>query len=109
MATDRVYVAGMALMTAEELLHTSIPNKRTELVRGVLVVRKPAGFRHGAVSAALTRLLGAYVATHRLGLVLAAETGFHIEQDPDTVRASDVGFVRQERWRACTVRTGVRR
>ncbi len=26
------------LMTAEELLHLNLPNKRTELVRGVLVV-----------------------------------------------------------------------
>ena len=41
MPTDRVYVRSMpaALMTAEELLQTSIPDKRVELVRGVLVVR----------------------------------------------------------------------
>jgi len=37
-------------MTAEELLHTSIPDKRVELIRGVLVVREPAGYRHGRVS-----------------------------------------------------------
>lgn len=29
------------LMTADELLRTSMPNKRTELVRGQLVVREP--------------------------------------------------------------------
>ena len=87
----------MALMTAEELLMTPLPNKRTELVRGVLVVREPAGFRHGVVSAALTRLLGAHVEIHGLGVVLAAETGFHIEQAPDTVRAPDVAFVRRDR------------
>ena len=28
-----------ALLTADELLHINLPNKRTELVRGVLVVR----------------------------------------------------------------------
>ena len=33
------------LMTAEELLDTNVPNKRTELVRGVLVVRDPLGTR----------------------------------------------------------------
>jgi len=96
-STDRIYVAGMELMTADELFATRVPNKRTELVRGVLVVREPAGFRHGVVSAALTRLLGAHVATHGLGVVVAAETGFTLERDPDTVRAPDVAFVRQER------------
>ena len=97
MSTDRIYVAGMELMTADELFATRVPNKRTELVRGVLVVREPAGFRHGVVSAALTRLLGAHVATHGLGVVVAAETGFTLERDPDTVRAPDVAFVGQER------------
>ena len=97
MTTERAYVAGMALMTAEQLLQTPVPNKRTELVRGVLVVREPAGFRHGVVAAALTRLLGAHVETHGLGVVLAAETGFQIERDPDTVRAPDVAFVRRDR------------
>src|SRR6267378_2358497 len=34
MAAERAYVTGMTpLMTAEALLHTNIPNKRTELVR----------------------------------------------------------------------------
>src|SRR5207249_1946337 len=52
MPSDRVYVRSMppALMTAEELLQTSIPDKHVELVRGVLVVREPAGYRHGRVS-----------------------------------------------------------
>lgn len=97
MTSERAYVAGMALMTADELLRSPIPNKRTELVRGVLVVREPAGFRHGAVAAALTSLLRAHVATHGLGLVVAAETGFLLAQDPDTVRAPDVGFVHRDR------------
>lgn len=30
-----------ALLTAEELLHLNLPNKRTKLVRGALVVRAP--------------------------------------------------------------------
>ena len=97
MSTDRIYVAGMTPMTAEELSAKPLPNKRTELVRGVLVVREPAGFRHGAISAALTAILRAYVEAHRLGLVLAAETGFTLERNPDTVRAPDVAFVRQDR------------
>lgn len=97
MVTDPSYVPAMAPMTAEELLRTHLPDKRVELVRGVLVVREPAGFRHGAVSAALARLLGDHVAGQRLGLVLAAETGFQLATAPDTVRAPDVAFVSRER------------
>ena len=84
-------------MTADELARLSLPNKRTELIRGVLVVREPAGFRHGAIAATLARLLGAFVHEQGLGMVVAAETGFKLETDPDTVRAPDVGFVRRER------------
>jgi len=87
----------MPPMTADELLRTRLPDKRVELVRGVLVVREPAGFRHGAVSATLTRLLGHHVDAHRLGRVLAAGTGFKLAADPDTVRAPDLAFVRRER------------
>ena len=97
MTDDPVYVAGMALMTADELLHTRVPNKRTELVRGVLVVREPSGARHGVVAAALMMRLAHHVDANRLGIVVAAGTGFHIARDPDTVRAPDVGFVRRER------------
>lgn len=35
----------------------------------------------------------AYVKDHDLGAVLAAETGFLISRDPDTVRAPDVAFI----------------
>lgn len=34
---------------------------------------------------------------NKLGRVYAAETGFRLALDPDTVRAPDVAFVRQER------------
>jgi len=37
------------------------------------------------------------VREHDLGLVVAAETGFTLARDPDTVRAPDVGFVSRER------------
>src|SRR5439155_5318412 len=35
--------------------------------------------------------------THHLGEVVSGDTGFIIEQDPDTVRAPDLGFVKRER------------
>jgi Uma2 family endonuclease len=84
-------------MTAEELLHLHLPDKRTELVRGVLVVREPAGGRHGRIAVNVTLQLGNYVAMHQLGAVYAAETGFTLARHPDTVRAPDVAFVSRER------------
>jgi Uma2 family endonuclease len=38
-----------------------------------------------------------YAKARRLGIVYAAETGFLLEQNPDTVRAADVSFVSRER------------
>jgi len=46
---------------------------------------------------AIGALLHVYVSQHKLGQVLAAETGFKIHVDPDTVRAPDVAFVAKER------------
>ena len=85
------------LMTADELLRTNLPDKHVELLRGVLVVREPAGYRHGAVTARLTKLLMDVVDDRGLGRMLAAGTGFQLATDPDTVRAPDVAFVRRER------------
>jgi Uma2 family endonuclease len=84
-------------MTADELLHANIPNKPTELVRGVLVVREPPGGRHGFVAMNLGVELGIHVKQTGAGAVFAAETGFKLATDPDTVRASDVAFVAQKR------------
>ena len=98
MPAEPSYVPTMpSLLTAEELLHLSIPDKRTELVRGVLVVREPAGGRHGRVAMNVALELGSYVRTHQLGVVYAAETGFTLARQPDTVRAPDVALVRRER------------
>ena len=84
-------------MTADELLRLALPNKRTELVRGVLMVREPAGYRHGEVIMQLARPLANFVDAHDLGRVLAAETGFKLESNPDTVRAPDIAFVSRDR------------
>jgi Uma2 family endonuclease len=102
MPAEPVYVPRMpppppALMTADELLHVRIPDKRVELVRGRLVVREPAGLRHGRVAMELARLLANYVGDRGMGRVYAAETGFTVARDPDTVRAPDVAFIRRDR------------
>jgi Uma2 family endonuclease len=85
------------LMTAEELLRTSIPDRRAELVRGHLVVREPPGGRHGLVAMNLALELGTYVKKHGGGKLFAADTGFTLFRGPDTVRAPDLAFVRHER------------
>lgn len=58
----------------------------------------PAGGRHGRLAYRISLLLGTHVETHRLGVVYAAETGFRIASDPDTVLAPDVSFVNQQRY-----------
>ena len=90
-------MTGQTLMTADELLRLSPSDKRTELVRGRLIVREPAGGPHGVVAARILVAIGSYVYANSLGRVFAAETGFKIESNPDTVRAPDVAFVREGR------------
>lgn len=57
----------------------------------------PAGFEHGRLVANVTAPFTSFVRENKLGVVTGAETGFWIGRDPDTVRAPDVGFVRDER------------
>ena len=101
MPAERAYVPIMSppavLMTADELLRTHVPNKRAELLRGVLVVREPAGSRHGLVTMNLGAELALYAKQTGAGGVYAAETGFKLTSDPDTVRAPDIAFVTRER------------
>jgi len=84
-------------MTADELLRTHLPDKRAELVRGVLIVKEPAGYRHGEITVRLTKALVNHVDARNVGVILAAETGFKLTADPDTVRAPDIAFVRSDR------------
>jgi len=101
MAAERAYVPVMpppsGPMTADDLLRTHVPDKRTELVRGVLVVREPAGSRHGLVTMNLGAELAVHVKHTAVGGVYAAETGFKLATNPDTVRAPDIAFVTRER------------
>lgn len=94
-----------ALMTADELFTYDARGKRTELLRGRLVVREPASYGHGAVAARVLVCISTWLETDRRerhadaprGDVLAAETGFTLARNPDTVRAPDVAYVRAER------------
>src|SRR5438034_148683 len=99
MPAEPAYVPRMtaALITADQLLHMSIPDKRVELVRGVLVVREPPGYQHGRVTAELARQLGNHVTASRIGQVVVGDTGFKIASDPDTVRGPDIAYIGEER------------
>ena len=68
-----------------------------ELVKGELIRMPPPGFEHGVRTIKLTTPLDNHVSAHRLGVVCAAEAGFQLAQNPDTVRAPDIAFVRRER------------
>ncbi len=84
-------------MTAEELYELPDDGMRHELVEGEPRTMPPAGFEHGDVAGELFFHVKAFVRQHRLGVVLAAETGFVLRRGPDTVRAPDLAFVRTDR------------
>ena len=57
----------------------------------------PSGYEHGVVAGRIHGFLFSFVRKKRLGMVTAAETGFQIGHNPDTVRTPDVGFIRADR------------
>lgn len=84
-------------MTADELL--AMPDSRWgyELVRGKLKKYMPAGNLRGYIASKIGAFLTIFVEENKLGAVFAAETGFTIFNDPDTVCAPDSAFVGNEK------------
>lgn len=85
-------------ITAEQLANLPDDGKRYELVCGELSAMSPHGGHHGRVAMKIGRLLGNFVEEHELGEVFAAETGFLLATNPDTVRAPDAAFLRADRF-----------
>jgi Uma2 family endonuclease len=83
--------------TADELLAMPDDGFRYELIEGELIRMSLAGAEHGAVAVNIAAPLSLHVRTHKLGTVYAADTGFKLQSDPDTVRGPDVAFVTKKR------------
>ena len=83
-------------MTVEEFMNIDDDYHRHELIKGELLTMPSPKPLHGRVVANLVILLGLHVKANRLGDV-HAESGYHLEHDPDTVLGPDVSFVSAER------------
>ena len=94
------------LVTAEQLAKMPPPDGFTELVEGVIYQMPPAGHDHGERAGNMFLFVAQFVRQHKLGKVYAAETGFILKRNPDTVRAPDVAFVTAVRAAAQTRREG---
>lgn len=95
-------------VTADELLAMPDDGLRRELVDGEVFVTPPPGEEHGAIAAEILVSLGSHVRAHGLGRVFAAETGYRIGSNPDTVMAPDAAFVSRERIEQVAISRGYR-
>ncbi len=85
------------LITAEELERMPQNDAHIELVKGEIVEMAPAGHEHGDIAGNIFASLHNFVHQRKLGKVYAAETGFLLSLNPDTVRAPDAAFVSSSR------------
>ena len=84
------------LVTGDELLRH--PEWGTcELINGEVIMLSPAGYIHGDTAMELGYIIKHFVQRKKLGKVYAAETGFYLRSDPDTIRAPDVMFIARDR------------
>src|SRR5579864_2911573 len=85
------------LYTADDLTRLTTQGCRYELIRGKLVEMSPPGGLHGSSTDRLAAYVRIHVDEFDLGECFAAETGFLIARDPDTVIAPDYAFIAKER------------
>ena len=88
---------GTRLITIEELEKMPQTDARVELVEGEIIKMPPAGHEHGEIAGNIFAAMHAFIRKNKLGKVYAAETGFILHRNPDTVRAPDAAFVTAER------------
>jgi Uma2 family endonuclease len=86
------------LLTADAFFRMPLDEGwRYELIRGELRRLPVAGHVHGDVAMRVGARLALFVEQRALGRTYAAETGFIIAREPDTVRCPDAAFVSAER------------
>ncbi len=83
-------------ITAEQLFQMDL-DAPCELLRGELRMMTPAGGLHGRIAGNAYFALRTHVEQHGAGVLYAAETGFVLAREPDTVRAPDVAWLSAER------------
>jgi Uma2 family endonuclease len=94
---SRIAVQRVQRLTAEDFFDLNVPDEKTELVDGELLRMSPAGGEHGVIALRIGAWLLMFVEARQLGVVCAAETGFLVRRDPDTVRAPDAAFISREK------------
>lgn len=99
-------ITEIKLITAEELELIPQNDAHVELVKGEIVKMPPAGHEHGEVAGTMFAVIHTFVRRNKLGKVYAAETGFILARNPDTVRALDAAFVSAARAAQQTRRAG---
>ncbi len=86
------------LITGEELYAMGDIGP-SELVKGEIKYLMPSGHPHGYFERLIAFFLTMFVREHKLGRVLTGEVGIYTGRQPDTVRAADVIFISDERFR----------
>lgn len=67
-----------------------------ELVKGEVIEMPPVGGEHGETAVNISTALRNFTSQHPIGRV-TSETGYRLDDNPGTLRAPDVGFIRQTR------------
>lgn len=83
-------------LTLDEFAGLPDDGSKQELDRGEVKVMAPPQFLHGWVVENLRRSLGRAVYGRDLG-ILIAEIGFQLSEEPPTVRAPDLAYLRADR------------
>jgi Uma2 family endonuclease len=86
-------VESARLCTADDLAAMPEDGLRYVLVRGKLIAVPLASDIQSEVALMLSLLIDNFVRANNLGWLYAAETGFKLTSDPDTVLAADFAFV----------------
>jgi len=86
------------IMTVEEFQYANpLPEARTELVDGRMIVREPPRFEHGHAAFLLAYFVQNYVNAHSaprrpLGHLATHDPGMLLSRTPGTVRAPDIAY-----------------